>query len=106
SFSTYPAIPEIFTLSLHDALPIYVFSLFDNTKLAGAPSSADSTYMDVRYEALPSGLGKVIIPNKVYVNRPRGNGQYYSPALTHNELDWSTRALLDKVLSDIKIPID
>jgi hypothetical protein len=79
-----------------------VFSLFENTKLAGAPSSADSTYMDVRFEPLPSGLGKVIIPNKVYVNRPRANGQYYTPALTHNELDWSTQALLQKVLSDIK----
>lgn len=100
----YVIVPGQCASACLDALD--VFSLFDNTKLAGAPSSADSTYMDVRYEALPSGLGKVIIPNKVYVNRPRGNGQYYSPALTHNELDWSTQALLDKVLSDIQIPID
>ncbi|MDF3124883.1 S41 family peptidase [Rheinheimera sp. 1928-s] len=79
-----------------------VFTLFENTKLAGATSSADSTYMDVRFQILPSGLGQVIIPNKVYVNRPRANGQYYTPALAHNELDWSTQALLEKVLSDLK----
>jgi hypothetical protein len=79
-----------------------VFTLFDNTKLAGATSSADSTYMDVRVQPLPSGLGKVIIPNKLYVNRHRANGQYYSPALAHNELDWSTQALLGKVVADLK----
>ena len=39
--------------------------------LFGAPSSADSLYMDVRLADLPSGLGKVIVPNKVYVNRAR-----------------------------------
>ncbi|HJS13897.1 MAG TPA: peptidase [Rheinheimera sp.] len=79
-----------------------VFTLFENTKLAGATSSADSTYMDVRVQPVPSGLAKVIIPNKVYVNRPRANGQYYTPALAHNELDWSTQALLEKVVADIK----
>lgn len=78
-----------------------VFSLFANTKLAGATSSADSTYMDVRVQALPSGLAKVIIPNKVYVNRPRANGQYYSPALAHNQLDWSSAALLQLILQDL-----
>lgn len=79
-----------------------VFTLFENTKLAGATSSADSTYMDVRVQPVPSGLAKVIIPNKVYVNRPRANGQYYTPAVAHNELDWSTQALLDKVVADVK----
>jgi len=79
-----------------------VFTLFENTKLAGATSSADSAYMDVRVQPVPSGLAKVIIPNKVYVNRPRANGQYYTPALAHNELDWSTQALLEKIVADIK----
>jgi hypothetical protein len=79
-----------------------VFTLFENTKLAGATSSADSTYMDVRVQPVPSGLAKVIIPNKVYVNRPRANGQYYTPALAHNELDWSTQALLKKIVADVK----
>lgn len=73
------------------------FKLFDNTRLFGAPSSADSTYMDIRTEAFPSGLGAVIIPNKVYVNRSRGNGEYYAPDLPYNGLDWSTEALLQAI---------
>ncbi len=96
----YVIVPGQCASACLDALD--VFTLFENTKLAGAPSSADSTYMDVRFQILPSGLGQVIIPNKVYVNRPRANGQYYTPALAHNELDWSTQSLLQKVLSDIK----
>lgn len=96
----YVIVPGQCASACLDALD--VFTLFENTKLAGAPSSADSTYMDVRFQILPSGLGQVIIPNKVYVNRPRANGQYYTPVLAHNELDWSTQALLQKVLSDIK----
>ncbi|WP_372870587.1 S41 family peptidase [Shewanella sp.] len=73
------------------------FKLFDNTRLFGAPSSADSSYMDIRTEAFPSGLGAVIIPNKVYVNRSRGNGEYYAPDLPYNGLDWSTEALLQAI---------
>ena len=40
------------------------FKLFENTTLFGAPSSADSMYMEVRLADLPSGLGKVVVPNK------------------------------------------
>lgn len=78
-----------------------IFSLFTNTKLAGATSSADSTYMDVRVQPLPSGLGQVIIPTKVIVDRPRANGQYYSPKLAHHELDWSSESLLHSILADL-----
>lgn len=73
------------------------FKLFDNTRLFGAPSSADSSYMDIRTEAFPSGLGAVIIPNKVYVNRSRGNGEYYAPDLPYNGLDWTTEALVQAI---------
>ncbi|MCL2919456.1 S41 family peptidase [Shewanella litorisediminis] len=73
------------------------FKLFDNTRLFGAPSSADSSYMDIRTVPFPSGLGAVIIPNKMYVNRSRGNGEYYAPDLPYNGLDWTTEALLQAI---------
>jgi hypothetical protein len=95
----YVIVPGQCASACLDALD--VFRLFNNTILVGAPSSSDSTYMEVRTQPLPSGLGQVIIPNKFYVNRPRGHGQYYRPALTHNQLDWSTQALLEKILSDL-----
>ncbi|HCU66212.1 MAG TPA: peptidase [Rheinheimera sp.] len=78
---------------------IDIFKLFDNTRLVGTESSSDSTYMDVRFEPLPSGLAKVVIPNKMYVNRPREKGVYYRPDVAYHQLDWSTQALLDKVLT-------
>ena len=80
-----------------------IFNMFANTKLAGATSSADSTYMDIRVQALPSGLGQVIIPNKVFVGRPRANGQYFTPALAHNDLDWSSESLLQSILADLTL---
>jgi hypothetical protein len=78
-----------------------VFTRFQNVKLIGAPSSADSTYMDIRSQALPSGLGAVIIPNKVYVGRPRGAGFAYRPAIEVRDLDWSTEAFEKVVLDDV-----
>lgn len=76
---------------------IDTFKLFSNTMLLGAPSSADSTYMEVRLVDTPSGLTKVIIPNKVYVDRPRGKGAYYKPDIPFNELEWTTQALLARI---------
>lgn len=80
---------------------IDVFSRFPNTILAGAPSSADSTYMDVRRVDLASGLAFVIIPNKVYVKRGRANGQIYRPHLPVHELVWSSEVLLKAVEADL-----
>jgi hypothetical protein len=76
---------------------IDVFKQFSNTQLFGAPSSADSLYMDVRLADLPSGLGKVIVPNKVYVNRARGKSDYYKPDIAYNDIDWTTDKLLEKI---------
>ncbi|TMO81964.1 peptidase [Pseudoalteromonas sp. S3776] len=73
------------------------FKLFENTTLFGAPSSADSLYMEVRLADLPSGLGKVIVPNKVYVNRARGAGDFYKPDVAYNGLDWTTNVLLEQI---------
>jgi hypothetical protein len=57
--------------------------------------------MEVRFADFPSGLGKVIVPNKVYVNRPRGNGVYYTPDILHRDLDWSTEAFLKRVQAEV-----
>ena len=78
-----------------------IFTRFPNTTLVGAPSSADSTYMEVRQQDLPSGLSKVILPTKVYVNRPRGNGQVYHPKLPVLDVAWSTQTLLKVVEGDL-----
>lgn len=78
-----------------------VFTQFSNTVLVGAPSAADSTYMEVRYQKVASGLATVIVPNKVYVNRARANGEVYLPAISVNDLDWSVDTFLRVVERDL-----
>jgi hypothetical protein len=80
---------------------IDVFKLFPNTILIGAPSSADSTYMEVRNPKLPSGMARAIIPMKMYVNRPRGNGEFYSPDIAMTDFDWSTANFLRRIEQDL-----
>lgn len=106
-----PGDPPAFTKPLYVIVPgncasacldaLDVFTLFPNTKLIGAPSSADSTYMEVRQQPLPSGLASVIVPTKVYVNRPRANGQVYLPAITVTDVNWSHQAFLKVVEQDL-----
>ncbi|NYZ63884.1 hypothetical protein [Luteimonas deserti] len=48
--------------------------------LVGGETSADTVYMDVREQTLPSGLAAVAIPMKVYRGRSRGHNQPYRPA--------------------------
>jgi hypothetical protein len=78
------------------------FKLFNNVKLIGAPSSADSTYMDIRRESVPSGLASVIIPNKFYVGAKRGPGFAYRPDIEVRAIDWSTEVFEDVVLTDLQ----
>jgi hypothetical protein len=78
-----------------------VFSLFPNTKLIGAPSAGDSSYTDIRLEPLKSGLASAIVPAKVVVNRPRGAGTFYTPAIPVNDLEWSQRAFLKVIEADL-----
>lgn len=80
---------------------IDVFKLFPNTKLIGAPSSADSTYMEVRNPPLPSGMARAIIPMKMYVDRPRGNGEFYTPDIAMTDFDWSTQNFLGRIEEDL-----
>jgi hypothetical protein len=77
------------------------FKQFPNTKLIGAPSGADSTYMEVRNPQLPSGMAHVIIPMKMYVDRPRGKGLFYQPDLELRDLDWSTVNFLKWIEADL-----
>jgi hypothetical protein len=95
----YVIVPGQCASACLDALD--TFTLFPNTILIGAPSSADSTYMEVRRQKLRSGLGSVIIPNKMYVNRPRANGQVYLPAIYVNDLDWSLETFRRVVEQDL-----
>lgn len=43
------------------------------------------------------GFAKVILPIKVYVNRPRKKGFYYQPDIKFNELEWTTQALVKMI---------
>jgi hypothetical protein len=79
------------------------FKRFPNTKLIGAPSSADSTYMEVRSENLPSTMGGIIIPMKMYVDRPRGNGVYYTPDIVMTDFDWSTANFQKRIEADLAL---
>ncbi|MFM7348061.1 MAG: S41 family peptidase [Erythrobacter sp.] len=80
---------------------IDVFKLFPNTRLIGAPSSADSTYMEVRTPELPSGMAYAIIPMKMYVDRARGNGEHYEPDIAMRDFDWSTANFLARIEEDL-----
>ncbi|MFZ6818536.1 S41 family peptidase [Undibacterium sp. Ji22W] len=95
----YVIVPGQCASACLDALD--VFTRFENTKLIGAPSSADSTYMEVRQKKLPSGLATVIIPNKMYVNRPRGAGVFYMPAIPVTDINWSSATFLKVIESDL-----
>jgi hypothetical protein len=81
------------------------FTVFPNVKLIGAPSSADSTYMEVRLQPLASGLASVIVPVKMYVGRARAAGQVYTPAIEVDELSWSTQAFLKVIEADLAGPL-
>lgn len=96
---TYVIVPGDCASACLDAIDY--FKLFPNTKLVGAPSSADSTYMEVRVEQLPGGLARVIVPTKLYVHRPRGNGAFYRPDIPVIALDWSTATFLGVVEQDL-----
>jgi hypothetical protein len=78
-----------------------IFTRFSNVTLIGAPTSADSTYMEVRSEDLPSGKGRIVIPNKMWLGRPRGSGQVYTPKILVTDLDWSTANFLNRIENDL-----
>ncbi|MCO4099200.1 S41 family peptidase [Gemmatimonas sp.] len=95
----YVIVPGQCASACNDALD--VFARFPNTVLIGAPGSGDSPYMEVRIREVASGLASVIIPNKVWVHRPRGAGVVYTPAMELRELEWSTAAFQRMIEADV-----
>ncbi len=51
--------------------------------LIGQTTDADTVYIEVREIDLPSGLGKIQFPIKMYRNRPRGNNVPYIPNISY-----------------------
>jgi hypothetical protein len=97
--AVYVIVPGQCASACLDAIDL--FSLFPNTKLIGAPSSADSTYMEIRTEPLPSKMAQVILPLKIWVNRPRGNGAFYKPSIEVRDLEWSSANFLKVIEKDL-----
>lgn len=54
--------------------------LMPQVRHVGLPTAADTTYIDVRSEILPSGLARLFIAMKVYTDRKRGSNEWYEPA--------------------------
>ncbi|HEY0112791.1 MAG TPA: S41 family peptidase [Allosphingosinicella sp.] len=79
-----------------------IFKRFSNVKLIGAPTSADSPYMETVGEKLPSGRAQAAIPTKIWMGKPRKNGEYYSPDLLFTALDWTLSGSLDAVERDLR----
>jgi hypothetical protein len=57
--------------------------------------------MEVRNPKLPSGMARAIIPMKMYVSRPRGNGEFYPADIEMRDLDWSTAHFLRRFEADL-----
>lgn len=69
----------------------------------GLPTSADSVYMEVRSEALPSAAMKLGVPIKVYRKRPRGHNEPYVPRLRYDG-DFSDTAALERWVLGLAAP--
>lgn len=95
----YVVVPGHCASACLDALD--VFTRFGNTTLIGAPSAADTTYMEVRRGNLPSGEGFFVMPLKVWRGRPRAAGFVYHPRLRVDALDWTQDEFLKTVLKDL-----
>ena len=65
----------------------------------GSVTAADTQYMESRAAALPSGLATMVIPIKVYRDRERPDGGYFTPAYRFDGLHWTDEALRTWVLS-------
>jgi hypothetical protein len=58
--------------------------MIPGVKLIGSATSGDSAYMEVRDEALPSGLARLTFPQKVWRGMGRGNLEAYQPDITYD----------------------
>jgi hypothetical protein len=55
-----------------------------NVTHIGEETAADTVYMDIRVEHLPSGLGRFSLAQKVYRGRARGHNQSYQPDIVYS----------------------
>jgi len=88
----------------------YLKSLDYPLLLVGKTTGADALYIDVRSEELPSHLGTLVFPMKVYRNRPRGNNEPYHPDIeypgdikdTYALEQWLIQNVIHKIISQEK----
>lgn len=59
----------------------------------GQETSADTTYMDARKDALPSGFGRAIVPMKIYRGRKRGSNVPLTPTYVFRDSLADTQSL-------------
>lgn len=59
----------------------------------GYPTSSDTNYLEVRQQELSSGKAMMVIPTKVWRNRPRASGETYTPKHQYDGFDWSDKAI-------------
>src|SRR3712207_8517027 len=94
------ATTEIYTLSLHDALPIYVVDLAVNGTLVGAVGiNAKSPSSDYVYVANPSGTEQTIYTNPDgFRSLPDGTGDRKSTRLnsSHANISYAVFCLKKK----------
>lgn len=95
----YVIVPGQCASACLDALD--TFTRFDTVTLMGAPSAADTTYMEVRRADLPSGQGTIVVPLKVWRGRPRPSGFVYHPRIRADSLEWTQEVFLEMVERDI-----
>lgn len=75
---------------------------FPGVTHVGLPTNADTPYMEIRGETLPSGLARLGLAIKVYRNRPR-SGLPFTPVHRYTG-DLSDTAALEKWVLGLKAP--
>ncbi len=102
-----PHIPPVFVIvpgqcssACLDAVDL--FKKYPRVMLVGAPSSADSTYLEIRSVSIGDGRARVTVPMKLYRNRPRAAGEIYPPDIMVTDLGWTTAAFRKAIENAIR----
>lgn len=75
----------------------------DGVRHIGFPTQSDTLYLEVREETLPEERAAVILPIKVFRDRPRGDSEALIPQDIYNGTDWSDEAIEAWVLELLAI---
>ena len=78
----------------------YVYAV-EGSRHIGYYTGSDSAYMEARNEKLPTEFSQIVVPLKVYRNRQRGNGEFYTPEKIFNDYGWSDESVHDWFLQDV-----